>query len=177
MSKNNTYRGHEYVDLGLSVLWATCNIGAVIPEDYGDYYTWEAVREMYSKSSGEILSSYDLACLRWGSGWRLPTNEEINELIENCDYEWTKLNGAYGGKFTRHGSIFLSAAGWYHEDAYRHVGDYGGYWGAVPVNRNRLGAPLLVFNRDGGSMPWSDEYIGFTIRPVVDKKYADDETN
>lgn len=112
MSKNNTYRGHEYVDLGLSVYWATCNVGAAIPEDCGDYYTWEVVKEMYYENSGKIDGSYDLACVRWGSGWRLPTNVEINELIENCDYEWTKLNGACGGKFTRHGSIFLTAAGW-----------------------------------------------------------------
>ena len=67
----------EAVDLGLSVKWATCNVGANKPEEYGNYYTFEETQEFSN------------------SDWRLPTREEINELFENCDYKWTTNNGVY----------------------------------------------------------------------------------
>ena len=117
--------GHEYVDLGLSVRWATCNVGANNPEDYGDYYAWGETKtkkeyteencETY-KNIGDIKgTSRDVAHVRWGSPWRMPTEEESQELIDNCDWEWTTLNGVEGSKVTSRkngNSIFLPAAGW-----------------------------------------------------------------
>ena len=65
----------NFVDLGLSVQWATCNVGAKYPEDYGNYYTYDEAQELSN------------------SNWRVPTKKEIRELLENCDYKWTTQNG------------------------------------------------------------------------------------
>lgn len=120
--------GHELVDLGLSVKWATMNIGADKPEDYGWYlawgetepqssnkYTWSSYKwcngssttiTKYSTDSwyGEydglkfLSSEDDAACANWGGGWRTPTADEQRELINRCIWEWTTLNGVNGYK-------------------------------------------------------------------------------
>lgn len=105
---------HEYVDMGLSVKWATCNIGASTPEEYGSYlswgetddkdsYTW-ANHKWGSADQDSKMWKYtkvdklrllepkdDAATVRWGSDWRMPTEEEANELLkeENCVWKWT----------------------------------------------------------------------------------------
>ncbi|MCD8303544.1 MAG: hypothetical protein LUC86_01770, partial [Prevotellaceae bacterium] len=118
--------GHEYVDLGLSVKWATCNVGGSYPSVYGDYYAWgetstkssydEDNCKTYNVSMGSIAgnSSYDAARANWGGTWRLPTADEIDELIDKCDWEWTTRGGHAGYKVTgpNGNSIFLPAAGW-----------------------------------------------------------------
>ena len=121
--------GHEYVDLGLSVKWATCNVGASSPTEYGNYYAWgeTTTKSEYTKknsktcgiSMGDISgnSSYDAARTNWGGSWRLPTKAECQELLDNCKSEWTTVSGVRGRRFTskKNGrSIFLPAAG-YHE--------------------------------------------------------------
>ena len=93
-----TINGYDYVDLGLSVKWATCNVGASTPEDYGDYYAWG---ETSTKSSYDIDNSttfgkqmrsiagnptWDAARKNWGSPWRLPTEAEFQELIDNSTW-------------------------------------------------------------------------------------------
>ncbi len=89
--------GHEWVDLGLSVKWATCNVGASSPSDFGGYYAWgeltekSSYTEENSKTYGDSSISdiggnpqYDVATATWGSSWRLPTEHELQELIEKC---------------------------------------------------------------------------------------------
>ena len=122
--------GYEYVDLGLSVKWATCNVGATTSEDYGDYFAWG---ETQPKSTYEwstykwcnetihktLLTKYstnsdygtfdgksileladDAARANWGGSWRMPTKEERYELRDNCTWEWTTQNGVKGYKVT-----------------------------------------------------------------------------
>ena len=121
----NMLDGHEYVDLGLpsGTLWATCNLGANKPEDYGKYYAWgkttEYVDSHYRISSVKDLvdqavlneeplkkfpnisgTKYDVARALWGSNWQMPTVEQFTELTKNCKFTWTKLNDAPGGLFT-----------------------------------------------------------------------------
>ena len=123
--ESNFYNGHEYVDLGLpsGTLWATCNVGASKPEEYGDYFAWGETKPKYNykltnykwckASSSQITytkycksSRYgkvdnktvleladDVANTKWGSSWRIPTGVEINEILENCIWELIKLNG------------------------------------------------------------------------------------
>lgn len=96
--------GHEYVDLGLSVLWATCNIGADSPEDNGTkfpfvYPNWykeddggeswyRHFASLNLKPDDSISGTYlDIAKDKWGSKWRLPTDDEIRELWVNCKDE------------------------------------------------------------------------------------------
>jgi hypothetical protein len=110
--------GYEYVDLGLSVKWATMNIGSSYPEEYGSYFAFE-------KWSSELAS--------WGGNWRVPTESNIMELQTNCNWEWTMLNGVYGYKVTskvygyKDQSIFLPAAGYFTIDFFD-VSTDGYYW-------------------------------------------------
>ena len=103
--------GYGYVDLGLSVKWATCNVGASKPEEYGDYFAWGETETKtyywytvgYYKWEGKYgLTKYntgpsgvidnktvleladDAAHVNWGGSWRMPTKDECQELIDNC---------------------------------------------------------------------------------------------
>lgn len=77
VSAQGTVNGHEYVDLGLSVKWATCNVGADSPEEYGTYFDYDNALAV-PKS--------------WGENFRLPTNNEFYELINSCTWTWIKQN-------------------------------------------------------------------------------------
>lgn len=120
------YNGHEYVDLGLSVKWATCNIGAKKPEDYGVYFAWGETTPKdnfswdnykFTNDGGNSISKYngsdmteldredDAAAANWGGSWRMPTLKEFNELMANCDGVWIKegdpeFGGVAGAKLT-----------------------------------------------------------------------------
>ena len=123
-----TENGYEWVDLGLSVKWATCNVGASKPEEYGDYFAWGETqpKSTYSWSTYKWCrgsydtqtkyctnSSYgtvdnkttleaadDAARANWGGSWRMPTDAELTELREQCTWTWTTQNGVYGYKVT-----------------------------------------------------------------------------
>ncbi|MGN0187212.1 MAG: hypothetical protein ACI392_05635 [Paludibacteraceae bacterium] len=125
---NGNESGHEWVDLGLSVKWATCNVGATTPEAYGNYYAWgeTAPKETYAWSTYKwcngsydtqtkycTKSSYgtvdnktvleladDAARANWGGAWRMPTDAEWTELRENCEWTWTTRNGVNGREVT-----------------------------------------------------------------------------
>ena len=82
---------HDFVDLGLSVYWATCNVGAETPAEYGDYFAWgetspkqnyTMVTYTYEGDLDNISGTrYDAARVNWGGGWRMPTKEEMEELV------------------------------------------------------------------------------------------------
>lgn len=171
MSSGNYY-GHEYVDLGLSVLWATCNIGANNPEEYGDYYAWGETNTKstytwtnYKYRSGGSdfddisFSAYnnstktgtvdnqtllntadDIAYVKWGGKWRMPTKEECQELKDKCTWVWTNINGINGYKITSNingysdASIFLPASGMT-AGIKSYIGQRGYYW-SKSLNRS-----------------------------------------
>jgi hypothetical protein len=119
---------HEYVDLGLSVKWATCNVGASKPEEYGDYFAWGETEPKstydlgtykYCNGSPTSLTKYctdsyygtvdnktqlelsdDAARANLGGSWRMPTDAELTELREQCTWTWTTQNGVNGYKVT-----------------------------------------------------------------------------
>ena len=178
-----TINGHEYVDLGLSsgLKWATCNVGASSPEDYGDYYAWgeTSTKSDYSPSNsttyGKQMSSiagnptWDVACNKWGSPWRLPTKAEFQELIDNCTWEWSTRNGHNGYKVTskKNGnSIFLPAAGWYDGLWFYRPTSNGRYWSATPYESDAGSAYNLYFNEGDRSTGWGGRYYGYSLRPV-----------
>ncbi|MBQ2978651.1 MAG: hypothetical protein IJE18_00915 [Bacteroidaceae bacterium] len=130
-NSSNIHNKHEYVDMGLSVKWATCNVGAKTPEDYGYYYAWgetETKTEYTEENSithGKVLGDisgdpiYDTARANWGGDWRMPTISEIIELVENCKFEFVTQNGVNGYKVISNkngNNIFLPCAGAYNED-------------------------------------------------------------
>ena len=139
----------EAVDLGLSVKWASCNVGATSPEAYGSYYSWAETKD-----------------IEWNGDWRMPTTNEMRELRENCDWKWTKNNGIYGYKVTgKNGnSIFLPASGFSLNDRTFDVSSWGYYWSSSSSNT----ANVLEFDIDNNKISSSEPSYGCTIRPVCD---------
>ena len=180
-SASGSIAGHEYVDLGLSVKWATCNVGARSPEDYGSYYAWgetsikpsyeEVNSNTYRKEVGDIGGNaiYDAARANWGSTWRLPTWNEIEELIKECTWTWTKMDGRKGYKVTSKvngKSIFLSAAGDRNDLSLVNAGSYGFYWSSTPRTSNTDYAYILFFHRSNVDRDIDDRFLGQSVRPV-----------
>ena len=183
---------HEAVDLGLSVKWATCNVGASSPEEYGDYFAWgettttssydESNCTTYALSTSELQSrgiigddgnltaAYDAATANWGGSWRMPTLDEIKELLNNCTWTWTTQNGVKGRKVTgpNGNSIFLPAAGRrYGTDDLHGAGSHGFYWSAAPCSFIDS-AYDLGFNSDYYYWYGDFRYYGHSVRPVSD---------
>ena len=119
-TKSGTVGGHDYVDLGLSVKWATCNLQANNPWDYGDHYAWTS-----SNSS-------------WGSSWRMPTKQEMEELL-TCTIEWTIYHNTGGYRITGPNgrSIFLPAAGSAYDagDKPTDMDEEANYWSSTVNDR------------------------------------------
>ncbi|MBR5214990.1 MAG: hypothetical protein IKV80_02065 [Bacteroidales bacterium] len=174
---------YEYVDLGLpsGLKWATHNIGATTPEEYGDYFAWgEVVTKdgytadnslTYGKPMDDISGTeYDAATINWGGDWRMPTYGEMNELINNCTWTRTTQKGVYGYKVTSKtngNSIFLPAAGcrsgWAVNTA---AGNEGYYWSSSPNNGNSY---YLIFINSGLSVTYGNyRNSGYSIRPVIE---------
>ena len=123
----NRINNHEYVDLGLSVKWATCNVGANSPEDYGLYFVWgeTSPRTDYGSVSQDSIrrdignnisgSAYDAANANWGGNWRMPTRYDVQELIDNCKWKEEYYKGINGYRVTgpNKKSIFIPSAGYY----------------------------------------------------------------
>lgn len=138
------------IDLGLpsGTKWASCNIGASKPEEYGSYYAWGEIENKtnyswntYSHCDGSQVgcyllgmnisnTDYDTAKVNWGIGWQMPSSEQIEELIKNSSFEIMIVNNIKGGKFTgpNGNSIFLPAAGYYSESDISYKGEKGYYW-------------------------------------------------
>lgn len=189
------------IDLGLSVKWACCNVGATRPEEYGGYYAWGETREkssydywggLYRWHDKDPLGGYtkyvtdpesgivdgrtilepgdDVAHVKWGGNWRMPTWGEFEELYDNCNIMWTTLNGVHGMMFTsiKNGnSIFLPAAGFKFCDDFDGRGYCGGYWSSSLVKDFNSFAHRFAFESGCIIEPnfWL-RYSGESVRPV-----------
>ena len=184
--------GYGYVDLGLSVKWATCNVGATTPEEYGDYFAWgettmraeydtlnypinglsksELQSQGYIDSEGNLTSQYDAATANWGGNWRMPTNDELEELIKNCTWKWISLNGFEGYEVTgpNGNSIFLPAAGYRRVYSLRNAGSYGSYWSSTPYEYYYNFAYYLHFDSSGHRMNYYYRSSGLSVRPILE---------
>ena len=197
--QDGVYNGYNYVDLGLSVDWATCNVGADNPEDYGDYYAWgeiepkstydwsnykwcngnsSSLNKYNTKSSNGTVDNKqtldledDIANNVLGGTWRMPTQTEFNELINNCTWTYTTLNGVNGFKVTSNKIgytdrfIFLPAAGYRFGTTLSNEGTFGYYWSSSLYNDDPSNAYGISF----GTSYTINKYnrnVGRTIRPV-----------
>lgn len=224
---------HSYVDLGLpsGTLWATYNIGATKPEEYGDYFAWGETEPKdvydwstykYAKASGawdlDSLTKYnfgnyydgvvdslstllpedDAATVNWGSEWRMPTNEEQRELLDECYVVWTDSyngrevrgiivykaksaedKGEFVGSWqtpsedysTSDSHVFFPAAGYRGGSDVYLVGSLGGYWSSSLYEKYEYGARYLYFNEKDAF--WDDDDYrrsGFPVRAVRAQK-------
>ena len=172
--------GHDYVDLGLSVKWATCNVGANAPHKYGNYYAWGETEtkseytsdnsRTYDKNMSDISgnATYDVARSNWGGSWRLPTKAEMEELKDKCTWTWTSQSGVKGYKVTgpNGNSIFLPAAGFSYGSSRYSVGEGGFYWSSTPDESVASNACVLHFYGGGHDEGWGLRNYGYTVRPV-----------
>ncbi len=202
----------EYIDLGLSVLWATCNVGATSPEQAGDYfawgevqpktdYAWETYRYLLVDNTDYYLTKYccdasygyegytdtlttleaidDAAMVNWGENWRMPTKENIQELLNNCVWSWTdNYNNTNVQGYTvsskvegNANAIFLPAAGYYDGTELLNVGSVGSYWSSSLTSDYLDHACHLSFLYTI-SYDWfnAERCNGGSIRPVQPKK-------
>ena len=179
-----TIEGHGYVDLGLSVKWATQNVGADSPSDYGDYFAWGETRpksrydwdnyKIVGKTSISPTCGHDTARENWGGTWRMPTEAEFEELCNrnNCKWTWKSQGGHWGYLVTSKingNSIFLPAAGWRRGTDRRRVGEYGFYWSStLSSSYSELARSLnindLVYCTDENDFCSN----GHSVRPVTE---------
>lgn len=189
--------GHDWVDLGLpsGIKWAICNVGAALPSDYGNYYAWGEVtpKSKYNWNNcfdcydsdgnkwghykkGGITqitptSGFDTARENWGASWRMPTVAELNELVKECKWIWSKKDGRDGYEVTgpNGNSIFLPAAGNRHDNVFNMEGEIGFYWSnTLGSSDDKVANYLNMYNtyfwiHDGGC-----RYFGMSVRPVTD---------
>ncbi len=182
---------HGYVDLGLpsGLKWATCNIGASSPSDYGNYYAWgeTTTKSSYADknsltydkdeselrssgiigSSGNLTMSHDAARANWGGSWRMPTKKELEELKRKCTWTWTSQGGQYGYKVTGPNgkSIFLPAAGFY-SDSSRYCTEERGYCWTASVYAGSESAYELNIGRGEHSVARNWRSLGRSVRAV-----------
>lgn len=174
--------GHIAVDLGLSVKWASCNVGADSPEEYGGYYAWgetttknEYYKYTYKYEGVNIGNNiagtkYDVAHVSWGSNWRMPTYDEMNELCTKCEWKRFEYKGIKGQLVTgpNGNSIFLPTGGWYLGDSISGESVNGNYW-ASNLSKT-YDAYSMVFSKwDAGEMMAGSKHLGHSVRPVLDK--------
>ena len=186
--------GVEAVDLGLpsGTLWANMNVGAETPEDYGSYLAWGETqpKDVYNwktysywhdsdddgefdlnelEDLGEDIggTAYDAATANWGAPWRMPSQNQIWELLNYTTSTWTTQNGVNGYKYTGSNgrSIFLPAAGYVRQGESVYVESRGFYWSSTLYDD--LYGYYLYF--DSNYTYWDDSRIrnyGQPVRPV-----------
>ena len=199
---------YTYVDLGLEsgTKWATCNVGATKPTEYGDYFAWGETKpkEDYSwetykwcKGSSSSMTKYctdsddgtdygtvdnkkvldaedDAATANWGSAWRMPTKDEIKELLDGCSWEWVNdfngsgVRGRLGTSKKNGATIFLPAAG-YRENTDLSNEDYYGYYWSSSLNEGYPDDAYYLYFFFVSYIDWNynSRYGGRSVRAVL----------
>lgn len=179
------------IDLGLpsGTKWACCNVGASTPEGYGGYYAWGETEEKdyyslstyihYDSSSSAYHdlgsdiagTQYDVARVKWGGSWVMPSKDQYQELIENCNQEWIIVNDVMGAQFTgpSGGTIFLPAAGHRTAGDLYYDGSSGYDWSSTQEESSfSNSAYRLYFNSYNAYWSYGNyRSSGLTIRPII----------
>ena len=177
------------IDLGLpsGTKWACCNVDATTPEGYGGYYAWGETETKtsydwsnyihcdgseetcYDLGSDIAGTQYDVAHVKWGGSWVMPSFDQFKELRDNCTYEWMTANNVNVGKFTSKingASIFLPASG-FRVASFFFDGDNGNCWSSTQDPLNARDAIYLEFNSgESGTDSNYGRYYGRNVRPV-----------
>jgi len=179
---DNTPSGVQLIDLGLTsgTLWADRNLGADAPEEAGDYYrfgetvpfTENSPEYVYDKIEVNIAGTdRDAATVNLGKNYRMPTFDQIKELLDECRWKWTKQNGVKGMKVTgpNGNSIFFPASGFrnYGSGSLNCVGSYGCYWSASAGSS--YSGRSLTFHSGGWYWGSDSRAGGFPVRAVAEE--------
>lgn len=188
-TKGYEISNEQVVDLGLSVKWAGYNIGANSPEEYGEYYAWGETEtktnysietyKFYNKETNEIQNigenisgtEYDVAHVKWGNGWRLPTRRECQELLDKCKLIQTTYKGEEGEVVVgpNGNCIFIPTAGHYNNSSLesdKWVGEY-----MTDTSHDNSQVYLLYLYPHYSyetAFVVNEKYLGFTVRAVTD---------
>jgi hypothetical protein len=189
------------VDLGLpsGIKWAAHNVGANKPEERGGYYAWGETEEKknyewstykWCNGSSDTMTKYcadsgcgtvdnktvldpenDVAHVKWGGSWRMPTKAEQDELRDNCTWTWTTLNGVKGYKVTSKtngNSIFLPIAGYRCDTGIYNLRRSGIFWSSSLQDEDSNDADCLYFDDEYYDRLHYKRYYGLTVRPVCE---------
>ena len=175
------------LELPSGTKWACCNVGANKPEGYGEYYAWGETETKSSydwttykycngtyKTCHDLGSDiagtqYDVAHVKWGGSWRMPSRDQIKELVEHCNYTWITISGVKGCMFTSKNNgkrVFFPAAG-FRDKKLDYAGEFANYHSSTQNPDIISHAYQPTFRSDGPS--WytnGDRYTGYPIRPV-----------
>lgn len=185
------------IDMGLSVKWACCNVGASSPVEYGGYFAWgeTAEKSIYDWSTYKLCNgtdntmtkyctdsnygtvdsktqlelSDDAARVKWGSPYRMPTIDELNELNDNCTWTWTSISGVDGYTITsksKGNNIFLPATGYRNNGELKNAGSYGNYLSSSLSTTDARRIRYLYFHISGHGTDYYYRYYGRSVRPV-----------
>lgn len=192
-------KDYEYVDLGLpsGTLWATCNVGASSPEDYGDYFAWGETTtkssytwDNYFDSEGgspaffytfyhgtrndklgltELGDTYDAAYTNWCANWHMPTAEQASELFAKCTWKWNKEKLGYDVVGPNGNAIFLPTAGYYDGASCSESTQKGYFWtrSLTPVYSGY--ADIITIASNQHEKRSATRNWGLPIRPVYEK--------
>lgn len=166
---SGTENGHDWVDMGTSIKWSVCNIGANGPKEAGDYFAWGEVspKEEYNMDNCstydkefEIIAGnqlYDAACVNWGGKWRMPTRKDFEELLEKCD--WQLCDSGIVFTANNGNTLYFPPT----------MPNYGRYWTATPDRMRSASAFRFASYAGvvGVNQPYL-RYCGFCIRPVTE---------
>ena len=187
---------YDYVDLGLpsGLKWAKCNVGATSPEQAGLYFAWGEttgytaddvtsgvrlfIQNVYDTGpaasiKNDLTLEQDAAHVNLGGNWRMPTKDEYQELLDNCDVVWTadyNGTGVAGKVFTSKvngNSVFFPATGECYNSSVDYVGERGYYWSAN-FGMTIYDAYKLFFNSRNHNMYSEPRSYGHSVRAVCE---------
>lgn len=197
-SVSGSIEGHDYVDLGLpsGTLWATCNVGADTPEDYGDYFAWGEIvsktsylwtnysfaydRTQLTKYCLNPIYGYqgfadslttletcdDAAAANWGGGWRMPSYAEWREMINNCWLDGPHINGVNDWAFVGNNGNRLVLPFASFKEGTSNGGYVGYYWSSTLYTDQPDCARLFYMEGNEYMMSFDPRSLGLTVRPV-----------
>ncbi len=169
---------------GLSIKWASFNLGASYPADYGDYYAWGemAAKESYTEENYTLKTApsnltkagRDVVREKLGGNWRMPTGEELKALRRTCHLTHEMINGVKMAKYTNlknNNSIYFPMGGYKRDNSVREIGRSGYYWASDTDEYEDIQYSYVIYptpDEEAYSVIDTAPWDGFMIRPVCE---------